>query len=159
MDSPLRPCPHQILLKMVTFFLRFKKYVPCRKYVSHENATPMEIWQNLLLSMLLGYDVCFLFFVCPHVDEKPMFSKVFTLETVFEKIIFTLLLVTTFEKMCFDDCFHQIRVDDRPSWRKKISVFKQKWIHVDEVQDKQIVQAPIRCLSKKELTVLPYIIG
>ena len=35
MDTRLRPCPHiQILLKMVTFFLHFKKYVPCRKYVS-----------------------------------------------------------------------------------------------------------------------------
>ena len=36
-----------------------------------------------------------------------------------------------FLKRCvFGDCFHMIRVDGRPNWRKKISVFKQKRIRV-----------------------------
>ena len=59
MYMPLRPRPHiQILLKMDTFFLRFYKICTMQKIcVRHKNATTMEMWQHLLLNMLLAYDV------------------------------------------------------------------------------------------------------
>ena len=53
-------------------------------------------------------------FVRPHVNEKPAFSKISTLE----------------KKRCvFGDCFHVIRVDSRPN-RGKVFVLKQKLICV-----------------------------
>ena len=48
-------------------------------------------------------------FVRPHVNEGPEVLK----------------------RYIFGDRFNRIRVDGRPNRRKKISVFKQKWIHVD----------------------------
>ena len=42
-----------------------------------------------------------------HVNRKVAVSKIFTLESVFEK-------------MRFRDCFHRIRVDVRPNRRKNI---------------------------------------
>ena len=53
-----------------------------------------------------------LVFVCPHVNIWPAFSKLFTRNSVFEK-------------MHFGDHFHQINVNGRPNQRKK-SLFSNK---------------------------------
>ena len=58
-------------------------------------------------------------FVRPHVNEKPAFSKMSTMESVFWKYAFS---VTVFK--AYVRTVGQTR-------RKKISVFKQKLIHVD----------------------------
>ena len=48
-----------------------------------------------------------LVFVCPHVNIWPAFSKLFTLNSVFEK-------------MHFGDHFHQIHLNGRPNQRKNL---------------------------------------
>jgi len=83
--------------------------VPCRKYVStrkcYNNGNTAASLTEHASSMWCLTSV----FICPHVDEKPAFSKIFTLETIFEKIIYV-----------FGDCFRKIRVDSRPYWRKNL---------------------------------------
>ena len=62
-----------------------------------------------------------LVFVCPHVNIWPAFSKLFTRNSVFEK-------------MHFGDHFHQTHVNGRPNQRKK-SLFSNKngyvWIGIE----------------------------
>ena len=63
-----------------------------------------------------------------------------------------------FLKRCvFGDCFHQIRVDGRPHWRKKKSLFSNKNRYVWAGPKANKCCWPQRCLSKKELTELLYI--
>ena len=56
-------------------------------------------------------------FVRPYVNEKPAFSKIFTMDSA--------------KRYVFSDSFHLIHVDLRPRIGEKISVFKQKRILVD----------------------------
>ena len=66
----------------------------------------------MMYDVIVFKNFCF----CPSTqNEKPAFSKIFALESVFEK---------TFSVTIFTE---QVR----PNWRKKISVFKQKQIRVE----------------------------
>ena len=59
-------------------------------------------------------------FVRPHVNEKPAFSKISTLETAFHNIVFNAQKGRL-----------PVRVDERLKRTKKVSVFKNIWICVN----------------------------
>ena len=62
-------------------------------------------------------------FVRPYVNEKPAFTKLSALESVFLKDAFSLAV------------FHRISVDGKPNWSKKITFFKQTQTRVDGALD------------------------
>ena len=59
-------------------------------------------------------------FVRPHVNEKPAFSKISTLGTAFDDIVFNAQKGRL-----------PVRVDGRLKRRKKVSIFKNIWICVN----------------------------
>lgn len=94
-------------------------------------------------------------FICSHVDWKPALSKIFTLETVFEKIIYV------FGDHFWKDVF-LVTVFTRYVWTvghtgEKNLFFPTKTDTCGRGPKTNKCCWPQRCLSKKELTELLYI--
>ena len=75
----------------------------------------MEIWLMMYLWCMTSLYLKTSVFICPLANKRLVFSKISTLESIFEK-------------MCF--CDH-VRVDSRPNWTKSNVFFQTKRMRVD----------------------------